>query len=666
MTLHSILRAWALLLFGIAMTAPGCDTAATVAPGDDVTTDTATGPDAVVVPDVVAPDVDWESKPGGPIARFDLQSDDFTATPWPSDRERLATGNLGLERFPNPDGNDLILGYTTYGETTLDGFSRNGSVYFQLDRVLDTASLPDERASMNDPLASVQWIHLSDGAPDRGKRLPLVHRMVDDPTDIYYLGPTLAVRPVYGFPLADRGTYCVLLTRAATDAEGRYVQPSSAFAAALETEAYLEPLRNWLPESGLAASDIAAATCFRAQDATREMRATAALIETTELSVLSDVKYLGQTTHLYSFTANYFSPNFQSGQKPYAAEGGDILFDDDGLPVIAAWEELRVRILVPRTGRQPVNGWPVVIYGHGTTGDWSTCIDGTEAEAVREGVAMLCIDQPLHGTRGLGGEVDVLQVFNFVNPASGRTSFRQSAADVVYQSRMVAEGRFDMPVGASTFTQSVKFDPDNILFFGHSHGALSGMLVMAVDPRIHGAVLSGGSGVMTETLLRRKDYTDIQALIAVVAGLRTEQLDTFHPVVNLAQLLVDATDPINYAPYWLNPLPGGRAKDVLMFSGSRDEASPAVGADAVAAAAGVPLVNPVDHASPGHELRDLVAINAPLSNNLPAADGTVVSGGFRQIAGGDHFVAISRRSLIDMWRAFFRGYAQLGFPTIAN
>jgi hypothetical protein len=314
----------------------------------------------------------------------------------------------------------------------------------------------------------------------------------------------------------------------------------------------------------------------------------------------------------------------------------------------------------------PAEGWPVVLYGHGTTGDWSTCIDGTEAEAVREGVVMICIDQPLHGTRGVGGEVDVLEVFNFVNAASGRTSFRQSAADVIFQSRMVASGRFDMPAGTTNFPQAVTMDPDRILFFGHSHGALSGMLVMAVDPRIDGAVLSGGSGVMAETLLRRKDYADIQALIAVVAGLESEQLDTFHPVVNLAQLLVDATDPINYAPYWLNPLSGGKAKDVLMFSGSRDEASPAVGADAVAAAAGVPLAQPIDHASPAHALRDLAPLPLPLSNNLPAADGTIVTGAFVQIAGGDHFVAITVRGYIDMWRAFFRGYLQSGFPVVGN
>ncbi len=656
MTLAAILMRSAPLALLIAIAACGDDGPA--AP-TDVTAD-------------LAPDgggglgVDYAPRPGGPAPRFEPDVADFTAVPWPTDRVLLETGRLGLDRFPNPEETDLIVQYAEYGELALDGWGRNGTAYVQLDRPIDPASLPDPETSMQDPRAAVQWIRMDDGPTPGAARLPLVFRMVDDPTDPYYLGPTLAIRPVFGFPLADGGTYCVIVTRLVTDPEGRYLQQPAAFAEALGNESSLAPLRSWLPGSELAAEDIAVATCFTAQDATRELREVADFLATRPVSGLTDIAYTGQTTHFHGFTAKYRSPNFQSGEKPYQGEGGDIQFGQDGLPIVAEEEELRVQILVPRNATQPEGGWPVVLYGHGTGGDWQTCLDGAEAEVPRDGLAMLCIDQPLHGPRGTGGEVDILQVFNFLNPASGRTSFRQSAIDVLWQSRMVAEGAFDIPGSATRFGRDVAFDAERILFFGHSHGGLAGAIVMAVDPRIRGAVLSGSSGVLIETILRRKDPIDIRGVIAVVAGLQAEQLDTFHPVVNLAQMLVDATDPVNYAPYWLNPLGDGRAKDVLMTSGAVDDASPAVGADAVAAAAGVPLILPIDHESEAHTLLGLAPLPTPLSDNLRAGNGAVVTGGLRQYTGGDHFVALTLREAIDLWRGFFRAYAAGGSPIIGQ
>jgi len=651
MSKHQILAFSALAILA---SSSACDDAA----GPNLSADT-TGADSSA-----GLGVDYTAHPGGPVPRFDPAAFEFTATPWPTDRYKVADGLLGLARFPNPEDSDLISGYIEYGEAALDGWGRNGTAYFQLDRSVDTESLPTPDVAMRDPTASVQWVHVGQGAPEGGTRLPLVFRMVDDPTDGYYLGPTLAVRPVFGFPLVDGGTYCVIVTRLVTDTEGRYLAQPAAFAGALANEDSLAPLRTWLPQSGLIAEDIAIATCFQAQDATRELRVVAEKLDSDPVTGLTELKFEGNTTHFFSFTAKYRSPNFQSGTKPYSSEGGDIKFNEDGQPLIAEMENLRVQILIPRNFPQPEAGWPVVLYGHGTGGDWRTCLNGAEAQVLQEGLAMLCIDQPLHGPRGTGGEVQEFDVFNFINPASGRTSFRQSAIDVIWQSRLVASGVFDLAVGDTSWGRASKMDPNNILFFGHSHGGLAGAIMMAVDPRVRGAVLSGSSGVLIETILRRKAPLDIQAAIALVAGLEVDQLDTFHPVVNLAQMLVDATDPVNYAPYWLNPLGEGRAKDVLMTSGALDDASPAVGADAVAAAAGVPLVLPIDHESLAHTLRGLFPLPLPLSSNLLAGNGTAVTGGLRQYPGADHFVALTDPAAIALWRGFFRAYRAEGVPVI--
>ncbi|HRE91525.1 MAG TPA: hypothetical protein PK095_20570 [Myxococcota bacterium] len=400
----------------------------------------------------------------------------------------------------------------------------------------------------------------------------------------------------------------------------------------------------------------------------------------------TELRYTGQTAHLHEIQGRYTTPNFQSGTKPYAADGGDLRFAPDGAPIVAADETIRFRLLIPRNLPMPATGWPVILYSHGTFGDWQTCLDGKEQEAVREGLAMICIDQPLHGERGLGGEVDYLHVFNFINPRSGRMTFRQSAIDTMWLTRMIADKRFDVPKGTTTFAQDVVLDPTNIVFFGHSHGGLAGTIVLAVDARIKGAVLSGASGVLVETILRRKDPLDIAATLALVLNVSADKLDTFHPTLSLAQMLVDATDPINYAPYWLEPVTGGNSKHVFMTEGTDDALSPAVGADAVAAgladavgtfddvlleltdavaaAAGIPLLNPVAQASEAHALKGLFAVDMPVNSNLLSSTGQFVTGALRQFAGGDHWVALEDPLAISIWRGFFRAFREGEIPTI--
>ena len=80
--------------------------------------------------------------------------------------------------------------------------------------------------------------------------------------DPYYPAGTLALRPVSGFPLADGETYCALLTQGVRDPTGRYLRSWPAFAAALDSESWLAPLKAWLPNSQLRSQDLAVATCF--------------------------------------------------------------------------------------------------------------------------------------------------------------------------------------------------------------------------------------------------------------------------------------------------------------------------------------------------------------------------------------------------------------------
>ena len=630
------------------------------------------GPDAADVSplDVLQPDVgggvglaiDYSTTDPGATPRWDPQGATWTKVGWPSDYYRdAATGSVDLSNLPNPEDSDLLSAYLVHGMEVLDGFGLNGAVYFQLDSPLDQATLPAPEAT-TEPGAHLQLVNVTVGSGRHGERLPLRTRFHGEGGDIYYESNTLALLPVYGFPLAEGETYCAVVTRAVKDAEGRYLQPSEAFAEALRTEASLAPLLSWLQSDAMIRpEDIAVATCFTTQRATAELRAVVALLDTSEAPTIEAFWEPGIHGEFHGL---YTAPNFQAGDKPYADEGGGLELDDSGVPIVQAQEQLRYLLLVPTAREMPADGWPVVIYAHGTGGDYESC-RGTAGTLVPLGIAVLCVDQPLHGTRS--GETDelnetqlVLYSFNFFNPPAGRTAFRQAAIDTLVLNRMIAAGSFDLAAAQTTSGLEVRLDAGHIGFFGHSHGGLSGALVLGVDPLVEIAVLSGAAGVLVETILRRTDPANLAVLVGAALGIHPDDLDPFHPMMTVVQMLVETTDPINYAPYWLNPAAGGTAKHVFVTEGTADHASPSVGTDAMGAAAGLPLLGPLAKVSAGHALAQLPLQDLPVQGNTPAG----TTAGLKQWEGGSHFVALSNAEARAIWTTFFATWLEGTTPVL--
>lgn len=621
----------------------GDDSAPPVA---DTTPDATDVAEDTTLRDVDAPDVP-DDKPGlgidyattapGETPTFAPDGEDWLSVGWPSDRWRT-DGRVAFDNLPGSDI-ELLATMMRYGAEALDGFGLNSAIYFGLSGPIDPATLPSAEASMA-PEAHLQLVNVTAGSPFRGSRMPLAASVQTETDDPLLPAHTLAFRPVYGFPLTEGEVWCAILTRAIKDAEGRYLQQAPAFTEALGTAAHLAPLAAWLPESPLRADDIAAATCFTTQNATGEMNRVARWIDD---AVPPEVEFVYEPYVFNEFHGLYTAPNFQAGEKPYASEGGGFEFDEAGDPIVQEEEALRFLLLVPRDRAMPESGWPVVIYAHGTGGDYESC-RGTADELLPRGFAVLCSDQPLHGPRGPGGaELDenglILYSFNFLNPPAGRTAFRQAAADTLIQSRMIEAGRFDVPAASTRSGSEVRLDPTNIMFFGHSHGGLSGTLALGVDARVKAGVISGMSGVLVETILRRVDPIDIGALAAVFIGIPRERLDSFHPALNLIQTLVEATDPINYTRLWTAPPAGAIARSMFITQGTLDDASPSVGNDAAAAAGAVPLAAPVSKESEAHRLRGMTPLTPPFSGNVELPGGGRVTTVVRQWQGGSHFVA---------------------------
>ena len=135
----------------------------------------------------------------------------------------------------------------------------------------------------------------------------------------------------------------------------------------------------------------------------------------------------------------------------------------------------------------PENGWPVVIFQHGITGDRTNFLPIAGTLAVT-GHAVVAIDHPLHGDRGFeikNAEGNVVRVINattgkggsstdYLNLASlltARDNLRQSVADLL---------GLRVGLNFSNAAMSGMINPTDVKFVGHSLGAMAGTNFVAV------------------------------------------------------------------------------------------------------------------------------------------------------------------------------------------
>jgi predicted esterase len=343
------------------------------------------------------------------------------------------------------------------------------------------------------------------------------------------------------------------------------------------------------------------------------------------------------------FEGTYASPNYQVGDSPYTAMGGQIALDGSGKPVVQRTEMLRVAMTIPE-GTMPATGWPVVIYAHGTGGDYKSFIgDGSGKEAAKitdksgaviARLAMISIDQVLHGPRAPAGTNVDLAFFNVQNLRAARANPKQGALDDFQLLRLV---RAIDVASAPTTGQRIKFDPDRIYFKGHSQGSLTGPLFLAVEPEVKAAVLSGAGGELMLALLNKKKPLDIPA---VVGALLHDPADEFHPMLNLIQSYMEDADPVNYARLLFREPPASFSpKSIYQSLGITDNYTPIPAIKALGLAMGVQPVNPMREPIDNLDLDGLSWGQAPVSKNVAAQAATGVLLEYPQAAGSDgHFV----------------------------
>lgn len=604
-------------------------------------------------------------------AVFAPEGSGFFSTPFPADARRGEDGRPDWRSFPNPAGLTLFDSFLERA-SSMDGFGFNAPIWLRFEAPLDARLLPAPEDSLSED-SGLQLIDITPSSPEFGMRTP-VHWELREQPGAYVPPNLLAVAPVAGWPLRPRTTYALVVTTdvalPSEDWTDLWEDPdrSGAWADSLAT------LRAALPAVGLDPARIAVATTFTTADPFDDLETIARFLNTrvTPPVFTEALEHRYDLANYRLYRSNYTTPMFMSGDKPYAEEGGAFVFRDDGLPVIQGWDPMRLSVSVPAAGTAPEAGWPVVVYLHGTGGDYRTFAnedDSFEPAAwmADMGAVGLGIDLPLHGPRGTSNTNIELHSFNVLQPDSALHMHRQAAADVLYliQGLATSATTFRTPEG-----QTVRLDPSRIVVVGHSQGGITAALALPwLGSRVQGAVLSGTGGLLAITAVEREATVDFPTLIKSLLEFdEDEALTELHPVLGLIQTLVEPTDPINYARGWFHEdmgLSAAAPVPVLLTTGLQDAQTPTRTSEALASAAHMPFAGKQRTDAPGLSLRGFASTSLPLRDNVTDWSGAALTAGFSQWRNGDHFVIFRDSAARDIVRQFVASSLR-DKPQIAN
>ncbi len=616
---------------------------------------------------------------GGTYVLFDVSrtSGDFYALPFPCDMRRTETGAIDLSDFPNPYQIPLV--DELLGDMkSVDGFSMNAALYMGLNGPIDPLSLPRTPAETLSPSSSVFLVDIDPDSPDRGKRVPLTLRFTS-PEGTYSGANVLAVLPLYGFGLREDNLYGLAVTREILDEGGNPLGMSEEFFQVLSGEPraadgdalnqariLLQPLFRHLQEEDFGSLySLAGATVFRTRTVEPEMAAVSEYIfNAFPIRPARDIQVLSsyESEHSYVLEGTCTGPAFQRGQPPYCTEG-DFVFDPDGRPVLQREEELRFCLSVPK-GTMPGQGWPLVVYGHGTGGNYKSFLRKEVDERLGEfGIAVISTDEPLHGLRANPPGAPEYLFYNFLNPIAGVDNHRQSAADKLHLFRfgrdLVIDPE-DAPSGESIF-----FDPEKVGYMGHSQGGITGALMLGLAPNVGAAVLSGTGGGFGLTLVERTDeFTWVKLIMEIVLRMAPqEKLDSFHPIGTLLQTLAESADPLSYARNYFREPVKGVPVNLFLSEGIEDTHTPPVTTEALAAQCGAAPSLPVHQEVEALVLQGIDPVDLPARGNVSSSQGEVTAV-LIQYLPGDHWALFATPERQRQYALFLHSYFESGLPTL--
>ncbi len=603
-----------------------------------------------------------------PDAHFDQAFFDF---PWPSDLRTTSGGAPDVA--PYPDNGISIFTGLKLGAGQRRGFSTIPVGYFRFTGHV----LPrDPNAVVTD--GSILLVDVDPASPDRGWKAPVVAQTPNE--DLWVPADLLAAAPRPGVVLAPSRKYAFIVLK--TAGFEKAVSQPALLGDALRGRGRLAdlyaPLAGSLDKIAIKADDIVAATVFTTGDVVADNAALGDKVlaayqpELTDFTLEADAR-LPDLCHV---RAKITMPQFQRGTPIYDTDG---LFelDPNGLPVKQRDESIPVSIAIPRTA-MPANGYPLIVYFHGSGGVSREFLDGGDKAdssdlshwpgpvVTQDGFAMAGAALPISPERvPKAGDTDYLNVNNMV---AMRDTFRQG----IIESRLLISAleRAVIPPLAGCNTAPVKFQPHPHAQ-GQSMGGMYTNLVSASEPRIPISVPTGAGGFWTYfVLITHKVQGNALSLI-----LRTpERLTFLHPTMSIGELALEAIDPMVSAPRLAyRPLAGHPARPIYEPAGKDDSYFPMEIYDAMALA--------YHHPRAGEEIwssmtdaQRLLGLDTPatfpVKSNLKSVDGQLYTGAILQFTVpapyDPHGVYRRVDAAIHQYRCFHKTFRDTGTAVISS
>jgi hypothetical protein len=327
---------------------------------------------------------------------------------------------------------------------------------------------------------------------------------------------------------------------------------------------------------------------------------------------------------------------------------------DTGAPALVAVESIPVTFVLPAGPPPSAAGYPIAVVAHGLGSSRHALLTFAEP-LTAAGFAAVAIDADTHGSRrdprdvennfgpflpdfagerdmadGFGDRTGLLTTFDFLeglrNMSGARDAIRQSVLDFSRVIQLLRSPDLDLRALSGAYGGRVpRLDTTRIAYLGESFGTIVGGVLAAVEPTVDLYVLDvAGAGMLDLALCNAPGLaTVVLPLSSVIFGIEG-RMDRFHPAIGIMQSLIDAADPLTYAPHILRDRleVGGSTlgpRHVVVIEVVGDEVIHNLATESLARAMGLQVLSPGDTMPPG-----LAPVESPAAGNVDGQTGVMI------------------------------------------
>ena len=341
-------------------------------------------------------------------------------------------------------------------------------------------------------------------------------------------------------------------------------------------------------------------------------------------------------------------------QPPYTNTGGGVELNTNGEPEIQGEETLHFLLTVPK-GPAPAAGFPVTLVLHDVVlNALLRSVQQVQQELASDlaaiGMAMFSIEAPLYQSRNPGDVPDGSLFFNLTNLQAARGNIQQGVADALVARRFVQA--LSIPANETGDRNPIAFDAAKTFLVGHSIGAITGALALAIEGGWAGAYLSSAQGTALLSVFDKTEPAPLLPAVRALLGLPdNERLDAYYPTFALLQAFREPAMPAVLAPR-IYRWSAGQGLDLWVSQALEDHTAPLEDNDILVLALGLQAAGETPRPIPALPLGGGSQRPLPVSLNKRASDGqryTAVLSQHPDHDYGSFFTSVSLRRQLQHW-----------------